>query len=168
VRPDGNITLDGIGPIRAAGLTPEQLAKIIAEKNSTRMKNPEVIVTVAQYAPRRIYVGGEVKTPGVVLIQEGTTMTPMQAIFDRGGFTTTAQMDSVILIRDAGSEKPKIGRLNLSQALENAVPEPVALLANDVVYVPMTGIGRADLWVRQHFRDMIPSELFGLGFLFGS
>ena len=30
VRPDGNITLDGIGSIRAAGLTPEELGKEIA------------------------------------------------------------------------------------------------------------------------------------------
>jgi polysaccharide export outer membrane protein len=166
IGPDGNIMLEGLGAIRAAGLSSDELGKLIAEKSSSRLKEPEVIVTVAQYAPRRIYVGGEVKNPGIVLIQEGMSMTPLQAIFDRGGFTTTAQMDSVILIRDAGSEKPKIGRLNLSQSMENAVPEQVTLLANDVVYIPMTGIGRADLWVRQHLREIIPTELFGLGFFF--
>lgn len=166
IGPDGNIMLEGLGAIRAAGLSTDELGKLIAEKTSSRLKDPEVIVTVAQYAPRRIYVGGEVKNPGVVLIQEGMLMTPLQAIFDRGGFTTAAQIDSVILIRDAGSEKPKVGRLNLSQAMESAVPEQVTLSANDVVYVPMSGIGRADLWVRQHLREIIPSELFGLGFLF--
>ena len=46
VRPDGNITLDGIGSVRAAGLTPEELGKEIAEKSSKRLKNPEVIVTI--------------------------------------------------------------------------------------------------------------------------
>ena len=122
------------------------------------MKDPQVVVTVVQFAPRKIYVGGEVKSPGVVVIdREG--MTPLQAIFDRGGFTNIAQADSVILIREAGSENPKIGRLNLNQAMEHAAPEQVTLLPNDVLYVPMSGIGRADLWVRQHLRDIIPWEL---------
>ncbi|HEV8341023.1 MAG TPA: polysaccharide biosynthesis/export family protein [Candidatus Binatia bacterium] len=163
VRPDGNITLEGIGSIRAAGLTPDELAKAIAEKYSDRMKDPEVVVTIVQFAPRKVYVGGEVKTPGVVFITEGVRMTPMQAIFDRGGFTETAQNDSVVLIRDGGSGDPKIGRLNVNQSLENAVAEQVTLQPNDVLYVPMSGIGRADLWVKQHLREILPMELLGLG-----
>ena len=157
VQPDGSIVLDGVGPIRAAGLTPEELGKLIAEKTSERLRDPQVVVTVAQYAPRRVFVGGEVKTPGPVEIRDG--MTPLQAIFDRGGFTTAAQIDSVILIRHAGSENPQIGRLDLTQPLENATAERVTLLSDDVVYVPMSGIGRADLWVKQHIKDLIPWEL---------
>jgi hypothetical protein len=65
----------------------------------------------------------------------------------------------VILIRDAASENPKIGRLNINQALEDGVPEPVTLVDNDSIYVPMSGIGRADLWVKQHIRELIPWEL---------
>jgi protein involved in polysaccharide export with SLBB domain len=159
IRPDGNITLEGSGLIKAAGLTPEQLANVIAEKSVNRMKEPQVIVTVAQYAPRKVYVGGEVKSPGVVLVQDGRNVTPMQAIFERGGFTNTAQVDGVVLIRDGASQNPKIGRLNLSEAMENAVPEQIALLDNDVIYVPMTGVGRADLWVKQHIKDLIPWDL---------
>ena len=81
IRPDGNITLEEIGSVGAAGLTPEQLAKTIAEKSSTRLKDPEVVVTVVQYAQRKVYVGGEVKAPGIVLIQDKEGMTPLQAIF---------------------------------------------------------------------------------------
>src|SRR5688500_14769132 len=98
IRPDGQIMLDGVGAIRAAGLTPEQLGKEVAAKSSERLRDPEVVVTVAQYAPRRIYVGGQVKAPGIVQFQG--EIPPIQAIFDRGGFTTEAQVDSVILIRD--------------------------------------------------------------------
>jgi polysaccharide export outer membrane protein len=123
------------------------------------MKEPEVVVTIAQYTPRKVYVGGEVKSPGIVLVQDGRSVTPMQAIFERGGFTYTAQVDSVVLIRDGTSENPKIGRLNLNAAMEDGVAEAVALLDNDVVYVPMSGVGRADLWVRQHIRELIPWEI---------
>jgi protein involved in polysaccharide export with SLBB domain len=157
VQPDGNILLDGIGAIQAAGMSSEELAKVIVQKSSDRLRDPQVVVTIVQYAPRRIFVGGEVKSPGTVTIQDG--MTPLQAIFDRGGFTTIAQTDSVVLIRDAASNDPQIGRLDLTQAMENAAAERIILAANDVIYVPMTGVGRADLWVRQNIRDLIPWEI---------
>ena len=166
VRPDGNITLDGVGSIRAAGLTPEELGKEIAAKSSKRLKDPEVIVTITQFAPRRVYVGGQVKSPGIVEFKGD--MTPVQAIFERGGFTDDAQRDSVILIRDTGGLEPIVGRINANQSLENGVPEKISLVTNDVLYVPMSGIGRADLWVRQHLRDILPSEIIGYGAYRGS
>ena len=159
IGPDGYITLESTELIKAVGLTPEQLAKSVAEKTASRLKDPQVVVTVAQYAPRKVYVGGGVRSPGIVLVQDGRSLTPMQAIFERGGFTTAAQVDSVILIRDASSENPKIGRLNIDQAMEAGVPEPVTLLDNDSIYVPMSGIGRADVWVKQNIRELIPWEL---------
>jgi polysaccharide export outer membrane protein len=160
IRPDGSITLDSIGSIQAAGLSPEELGALITQKVSERMRDPQVVVSIVQYAPRRIFVGGEVKTPGSVEIREG--MTPVQAIFDRGGFTNTAQKDGVVIIRNAGSSNPIIGKIDLNMALESGLPEPITLLANDVIYVPMSGIGRVNEWVKQHLRDIIPSELLSL------
>jgi polysaccharide export outer membrane protein len=161
IRPDGNVTIDGVGTIRAAGMTPDELGKEIAARTSKRLKDPEVIVAVTQFAPRKIYVGGQVKNPGIVQFQG--ELSPLQAIFERGGFTNEAQVDSVILIRNAGSPDPIIGRINSNQALENAQPENITLLTNDVLYVPMSGIARADLWVRQHLNDIVPSGLLGVG-----
>jgi polysaccharide biosynthesis/export protein PslD len=161
VRPDGQISLDGVGTLQAAGRTPEDLAKDIAAKSSKRLRDPDVVVTVTQYAPRKIYVGGQVKTPGIVQFQG--EITPVQAIFERGGFTSEAQVDSVILIRNAGGPDPVIGRLNVDQSLENGTPEKITLLTNDVLYVPLSGIGRADLWVKQHLNDIMPTGLFSAG-----
>ena len=157
VRPDGQITLDGIGSVQAAGRTPEELGKEIAAKSSTRLRDPQVIVTVTQFAPRKIYVGGQVKAPGIVTFQG--EISPIQAIFDRGGFADDAQRDSVILIRNSGGPEPIIGRLNVNQGLEDGMPEKITLLTNDVLYVPMSGIGRVDLWVKQHLNDIMPYGL---------
>jgi protein involved in polysaccharide export with SLBB domain len=166
IRPDGQIMLDNVGSIRAAGLTPEELGKEIAAKSSKRLKDPEVIVTIAQFTPRKVYVGGQVKTPGIVQFQGD--MTPLQAIFDRGGFTPEAQIDSVVLIRDTGAPEPVIGRINAMQSLEGGIPERISLLTNDVIYVPMSGISTTNQWIKQHLREIMPIELFGLGYLFGS
>jgi protein involved in polysaccharide export with SLBB domain len=161
IRPDGQIMLEGTGAIQAAGRTPEELGKEIAAKTSKRLRDPEVVVTVTQYAPRRIYVGGQVKAPGIVEFKG--EITPIQAIFDRGGFTPEAQVDSVILIRNASAPEPIIGRINVNQGLEQGMPEKITLLTNDVLYVPMSGIGRADLWVKQHLNDIVPYGLLGVG-----
>ena len=161
IRPDGNITLDGIGAVRAAGLTPEELGKELGMKSSRRLRNPEVLVTLTQFAPRRIYVGGQVKAPGVIQFQG--EMTPLQAILDRGGFTSEAQLDSVILIRNTGGPEPIIGRINVIQGLEDGRPEKITLVTNDILYVPMSGIARADLWVKQHLRDILPYEIISWG-----
>jgi protein involved in polysaccharide export with SLBB domain len=166
IRPDGQIMLDGVGAVRAAGLTPEELGKEIAAKSSKRLRDPEVVVAVTTFAPRRIYVGGQVKAPGIVQFQGD--ITPIQAIFERGGFTTEAQVDSVILIRDAGGSEPIIGRINVNQGLEDGKPEKIRLATNDVLYVPMSGIGRADLWVKQHLRDILPVEIISWGAWGGS
>ena len=161
IRPDGNITLDGIGLVRAAGLTPDELGKEIAAKSSKRLRDPEVIVTVTQFAPRQIYVGGQVNSPGITKFQG--EITPLQAILDRGGFNDQAQKDSVILIRNTGGPEPIIGRINIIQGLEDGVPEKITLLTNDILYVPMSGIARADLWVKQHLNDILPTGIMGFG-----
>ena len=161
IRPDGNITLDGIGAVRAAGLTPEELGREIAAKSSKRLRNPEVIVTLSQFAQRKIYVGGQVNSPGVINFQG--ELTPLQAVLDRGGFTDKAQKDSIILIRYTGGPEPIIGRINAIQGLEDGVPEKITLMPNDMLYVPMSGIARADLWVQQHLNDILPYGLIGLG-----
>ena len=161
IRPDGQITLDATGVVQAAGRTPDELGKEIAAKSSTRLRNPEVLVTVTTFAPRKIYVGGSVKSPGIAQFQG--EMTPLQAILDRGGFSDDAQKDSVILIRNTGGPEPIIGRINVIQGLEDGIPEKITLLTNDILYVPMSGIARADLWVKQNLNDILPSGLLGIG-----
>ena len=161
IRPDGQITLDATGAVQAAGRTPEELGKEIAAKSSTRLRDPEVLVTVTQYAPRKIYVGGQVNSPGVINFQG--ELTPLQAVLERGGFTDNAQKDSIILIRNTGGPEPIIGRINVIQGLEDGIPEKITLSTNDILYVPMSGIARADLWVKQHLNDIIPYGLIGIG-----
>ena len=131
------------------------------KKHPIGLRDPKVVVSVVQYAPRKVFVGGEVNSPGPVLIQEG--MTPMQAIFDRGGFKDTAQKDGVVLIRDAGSETPQIGRIDVFTSLEDGKPERITLsdqrchLCADVGHRP-----RQHVWVRQNLRDILPMELIGM------
>src|SRR5207237_9227680 len=46
IRPDGTISPDGVGTVRAGVLTPDDLAKQIAAKTCTRCRDREFVVTV--------------------------------------------------------------------------------------------------------------------------
>ncbi len=155
VRPDGNITLQLAGDIHAAGLLPAELEKIIKERTSDRLREPEVSVIVAQLADQRVYVGGEVKLPGFVTFHPG--MSPLQAIMDRGGFTDTARIDSVL--RVSGAEEDMQGtRLDFTKPLTDGRGGDVRLVAGDVLFVPRTFIGDVNSFVKLYVRGILPTE----------
>ncbi len=161
VRPDGNITLQLAGEIHAAGLHPAELEKVIKERTSDRLREPEVSVMVAQLAEQKIYVGGEVKLPGFVPYHPG--MSPLQAIMDRGGFTDTARIDSVLRVSGAENDYQGV-RLDFSKPLADGVLGDTHLAAGDVLYVPRTFIGDVDAFVRLYIRGILPTEpRFGAG-----
>jgi polysaccharide biosynthesis/export protein PslD len=155
VRPDGGVTLQVAGDVHAAGLTTTQLEKVIKERTSDRLREPEVSVMVAQLGDRKVYVGGEVRTPGFVIFRPG--MSPLQAIVDRGGFTDTARIDSVLRLSPAQGDYQGT-RLDLSKPLEDGRTQGVRLAAGDVLYVPRTFIGDVNSFVRLYVRGILPIE----------
>jgi hypothetical protein len=84
VRADGMISLPLINDIKAAGLTPMQLAADITDKLKKYLSDPHVTVTVTQMNSQRIYAMGEVLHPGSInllpnmtVLQRRTTRVPM-------------------------------------------------------------------------------------------
>jgi protein involved in polysaccharide export with SLBB domain len=161
VRPDGKIALDVTGEIQAQGLTTQELADLIKEKSSVRLREPEVTVLVVQLGERKVWVGGQVRAPGFVAYQPG--LTASQAIMNCGGFTDTAQVDSVLHIAqgDAGYMST---RVDLTDVVEYGAPDPVVLSANDQLFVPRTFVGDAGSFVQLYIRNLLPiPPRFGFG-----
>jgi protein involved in polysaccharide export with SLBB domain len=155
IRPDGSVTLQITGDIRAAGLTTAELEQVIKERSSDRLREPEVTVIVADVSDQRIYVGGEVRVPGFVPFHSG--MTPLQAIMDRGGFTDVARLDSVLRLTPSHPEYHAT-RLDFTRPLEEGSPEWTLLSGGDVLYVPRTFIGDMGVFVRLYIRDILPIQ----------
>lgn len=154
VLPDGKINAQMVGEIIVAGMTTTRLEKLCVERTSDRLRNPEVVVSISKFVDKNVYIGGEVGKPGTLPYKKD--LTPLQAIIASGGFLTSAQVDSVILVRSGGSENKYIARkLNLGEVVHDGVKEPLFLAPNDVVFVPRTGIADANLWVKEHFTDLI-------------
>jgi protein involved in polysaccharide export with SLBB domain/glycosyltransferase involved in cell wall biosynthesis len=155
IRPDGGVTLQVGGNIHAAGLTTDELERVIVERTSDRLREPEVSVLVAQTADLKVYVMGEVRLPGIVNFREG--ITPLQAIADRGGFSEVARVDSVLRLSPSEDEYQGT-RLDFSRPLEAGSPEGVQLRAGDVLYIPRSFIGDVNSFVRLYVRGLLPIE----------
>jgi polysaccharide export outer membrane protein len=154
VRPDGRISLGSTGELDVVGLTPGELERLVVERSSTRLRNPEVTVVVTKIGERRVYVGGEVARPGYVTLAPG--MTTLQAVLQAGGFRHTAKLDSVLLLTPGRSGAVSAARVNMQQVVEAGVPERVLLQPDDVVYVPPTWIADMNQVIDQYVRGLIP------------
>lgn len=155
VRPDGRISLGATGEITAIGLTPGELEKVIIERSSARLRDPEVTVVITKIGEQRVYVGGEVARPGFVALRP--EMTPLQAVLQSGGFRRTAKLESVLLLTPGPDGAFNAARVDMEQVVNSGVPERVRLHPNDVVYVPPTWISDMNDVVDLYVRGLVPA-----------
>jgi polysaccharide biosynthesis/export protein PslD len=156
VRPDGGLALGITGDIPAAGKTAEELEVLIRERASRYLRDPVVNVAVAE-SGARAYVGGEVTSAGFVSL--GKPMNVLQAVFERGGFTTGAKLSEVLVISRSEGQAVAVRRLDLETAMKQSSFEGAMLAPDDVVYVPKTGIARANSWMNQWIDGLTPEFL---------
>lgn len=97
IRADGMISLPLINEVSAVGLTPTQLSEKIAGALKPYLVEPRVTVTLAQARALKIYLVGEVRTPGSYDMKPGWTVT--EAIAAAGGLTERANLKKSVLIR---------------------------------------------------------------------
>jgi protein involved in polysaccharide export with SLBB domain len=155
VRPDGRISLASTGELEVVGVTPTELERLIIERSSTRLRNPEVTVIVTKLGEQRVYVGGEVARPGQVVLRPD--MTPLQAVLQSGGFKDTAKLNSVLILTPGPDGRFAAARVDMKQVVDDGVAERVRLHPNDVIYVPATWIADMNVVVDQYVRGLIPS-----------
>jgi polysaccharide biosynthesis/export protein len=74
VRPDGKITIPGLGDVKASGFTPTGLQENLAERLKNLVKNPIVTVTVREITNSRVYVFGGGVAPGAYELNRRTTL----------------------------------------------------------------------------------------------
>jgi polysaccharide export outer membrane protein len=134
VRPDGRITMPLVGDLSAAGQTPMQLQRRLAESLREYVANPVVTVMVVEVAERVIYVMGEVNTPGAVPLKG--PMTVLQALAVAGGFKEFANKGGIKVLRKTpGSDRVETIPFSYKDAVRNDAPV-FYLAEGDTVVVP--------------------------------
>lgn len=163
IRPDGKISLQLVEEIKAAGLTPAELDKIITERYGQELRRPEVAVIVRSFGGQRVYVGGEVKSPKTITLTGDLTV--MESIIDAGGLKDTAKKEQVMLIRRGPDHKPLLYQIDLKKLLAGTQKD-IKLQPFDIVFVPKSKIDNINEWVNKYIRLMIPIPL-SVGYWWG-
>jgi protein involved in polysaccharide export with SLBB domain len=155
VRPDGKISLQLIGELNAADQIPSELNKIIVNKYSKFLKDPEIIVIVKEFGGQKIYVGGEVMQPGVIGFKGKTTV--LQAIVNAGGFKETARQKSIVVISRGKGDTSVTRKIDLRDIISGkANGKEVFVKPFDVIFVHKTLIAEVDKFVDQYIKQVIP------------
>src|SRR5688500_4891326 len=102
VRPDGMITLPLVGDIKAAGLRPDTLRDIIQKAASKYLTEPNVTVVVRTLNSQKVFITGQVTTPGPFPLTGPRTV--MQLIALAGGLTEYADSEHITVIREEGGK----------------------------------------------------------------
>ncbi|MEW5801024.1 MAG: polysaccharide biosynthesis/export family protein [bacterium] len=159
IRPDGIISLQLIGDVKAGGMTPSKVQQIIRDEYAKVVREPAVTVIVTNFS-QKVYVGGEVANPQMVNFESGKTA--LQAIFAAGGFKESAEMRSVLILRKIGQPDFRVIKVDLMKLFlsKKLVKNDLQLQPSDVVFVPKTLISKVDQFVDQYMNKIVPSQVF--------
>ena len=98
VRPDGMISTRIVEDLYVYNKTPSQITSMLKKSYKRILSDPSMTTVVRSFAPIRIYVSGEVVTPGEYLVV-GEPLTLTQAIARAGGIKNSGMQDKVLIIR---------------------------------------------------------------------
>jgi polysaccharide export outer membrane protein len=150
VQPGGDVTIPVVGRVRAAGLSvgafETALTRALADGF---IRDPRVAVTLDQYRGKRIFVFGNVTSPGTYPLPEGQTL--IEALV-RAGYAAASEAVIVrpkhptgpVMVEDAGDAA--VLRVNLRE-LEKDVEKGVLarnllLRDGDTIFIPRVDVNR--------------------------
>ena len=126
----GRIRLPLVGSVAVAGLTLDQIQQRLSEAFSLYLKQPWVVVEVAEYRSQPINLLGQFKNPGTYYLDRPLTL--IQGVALGGGLLDSANLRSARLLRGAQTQP-----VDIYQLLTSGSPEQNTWLqAGDTIYVP--------------------------------
>lgn len=130
VRPDGKITIPGLGDVVASGVTPRDLQKSLGEQLRELVKKPIVSVTVKEITNSKVYVfGGGIK-PGVYDLSRRTTLLQMLCTISD---LKAADLKKAYILRNGKKIKQDFHRL----FVDGDTREDLILETNDSIFIPV-------------------------------
>jgi polysaccharide export outer membrane protein len=134
VRTDGKISIPLINDVQAEGLTPLQLKETLTQRLKEFIDAPNVSVVVMEANSFKVFISGQVRTPGVYRLRSQTSL--IQIISMAGGFTDWANQSKIIIIRNEnGKEKRMI--INYKKIVRGQdLDSNIILKSGDTIIVP--------------------------------
>ena len=146
VEADGSFTFPMIGRVQAGGLTLRQVeAELRKRLADGYFKNPQLTVAVDTYRSQRVFIIGEVRTPGTYVLTGN--MSLVEAL-SRAGSTTAAASHEAVIVRaregKAGdgptlpdqAEAGEVVRVQLKDLQSGDLSNNIPLRDGDTIVVP--------------------------------
>ncbi|MBP1635739.1 MAG: polysaccharide export protein [Acidobacteria bacterium] len=146
VEADGSFTFPMIGRVQAGGRTLRQIEEELKKRLADGyFKNPQLTVAVDTYRSQRVFIIGEVRTPGTYVLSGN--MSLIEALSRAGSTTPTASHEAVIVRAAEGkkSEGPtlpdqaeagEVIRVELKDLQSGNLSHNVPLRDGDTIVVP--------------------------------
>ena len=157
VAPDGTIRIPYSGSIQVSARTLEETRQVLTRALAMELRNPRLDVLLVGTPSQQIFVGGEVRTPGMITLPG--LIDPLQAVIMAGGITDAGRAQSVVLMRrmPGGAVKSIVFDLK-SGIYDPRFAEWTPLRRFDVVYVTRKPIVDQNLFVQQYVRNALPID----------
>lgn len=144
----GRIYFPLIGNVQVAGKTINQIHDEITAKLKTYVRNPQVIVRVADFRGKKVYVLGEVMKPNLLPLND-QPLTLNDALSMTGNFNPdTADTVHIYVIR-GNFARPKIYWLQAHTPEALLLAENFQLQPDDIVYVSTAPVARWNRFLNQ-------------------
>lgn len=127
---EGMVQFPYVGRLKLASLTEDQARTLLSSRLATYINRPNITLRVQSYRSKRIYIDGDVKSPGLQAIND-IPMTLIEGLNRAGGLLPTADQSQIKVSRGGITYQ-----INLPQLVERGVNPASIMLANgDVVRV---------------------------------
>nr|WP_315239889.1 polysaccharide export protein [uncultured Albidiferax sp.] len=131
VNEDGTIFYPYVGVLRVNGMRLAEIRNLITTRLAKYIEKVQLDVRVNAFRSKRVYVVGEVKTPGLQEIND-IPMTMVDAVNRSGGFTAESDPSRILITRGGTTY-----RVDLQALYEDgATWQNIRLEPGDVVNVP--------------------------------
>ncbi|MBX9796002.1 MAG: polysaccharide export protein [Sphingomonas sp.] len=127
----GRIGFPFAGSVKAAGITPGELADLLTERLRKFVRDPQVTVNVVEGKSSAITVDGQVRKPGLYPVVGRMTLN--RAIASAEGLTDFARVQEVVVFRTVGG-KDYAALYDLGAIRRGAYGDP-EIFANDIIIV---------------------------------
>lgn len=146
VETDGSLSFPLIGRVSVGGLTLREVEKLLRERLADGyFKNPQVSVAVEQYRSQRVFIVGEVRSPGTYPLTGD--MTLIEALSKAGSTTQTAAGVAVVVRPKSGKEiagpvmpegenSADVTNVDIRALQSGRLSQNVILRDGDTIYVP--------------------------------
>jgi len=147
----GYIYIPLAGELHVGGLTLSSARSVIASTMVKYFNNPYVVVEIAEYRNRQIFVFGAVTKPGPILLGSGG-MNLAQAIAVAALRDTGYNLKQVRIIRSLTPTKGELLVVNFERVMHGKAV-PMQLQEGDIIYIPKSVMGS---W-NDVISDLLPS-----------